>query len=81
MSLKTWWQRVTREEYELIITVPSEVTIHADGGRTEKKSQQIYHAKKLIKTTPKHFIFIDMNGKKNEIKFLDPVVFHTVKIW
>ena len=81
MSLKTWWQKITREEYELIITFPGEVTVHADGSRTEKKAQQFYHAKKLIKTTPKHFVFIDMDGQKNEIKFLDPVVFHTVKIW
>ena len=81
MSLKTWWQKITREEYELIITVPGDTIIHADGARTEKKAQQFYQAKKLIKTTPKHFIFIDMNGKRNEIKFLDPVVFHVVKIW
>jgi hypothetical protein len=81
MSLKTWWKNLWREEYELIITVPGDVIIHADGGRTEKKSQQIYHAKKLVKTTPKHFVFIDMDGKRNEIKFLQPVVFHVVKIW
>ena len=81
MSLKTWWKNIWREEYELIITVPGDTVIHADGGRTEKKSQQLYQAKKLIKTTPKHFIFIDLAGKRNEIKFLDPVVFHVVKVW
>lgn len=80
MSLKTRWEKFWKEEYELIITIPGEVTVHADGSRTEKKAQQFYHAKKLIKTTPKHFVFIDMNGQKNEIKFLDPVVFHIVKI-
>jgi nicotinamide riboside kinase len=81
MSLKTWWQKITREEYELIITVPGDVTIHADGSRTEKKTQQFYQAKKIIKAIPKHFVFIDLNGKRNEIKFLQPVDFHIVKVW
>ena len=81
MSFRAWWEKVWREEYQLIITVTGDTVIHSDGGRTEKKVQQLYQAKKLIKTTPKHFIFIDMDGKRNEIKFLDPVVFHIVKVW
>ena len=81
MSIKEWWKRVWREEYELIITVPDEVTILANGARTEKTKQQIYHAKKSGKATPKHFVFHDLEGKKNEIKFLNPVDFHIVKIY
>ena len=80
-KLGDWWRRVTREEYELIITVPGEVTIHADGARTEKQTQQFYHAKKIAKATPKYFLFIDLDGKKNEIKLQKPADFHIVKIW
>jgi len=81
MSLKTWWQKVTREEYELIITIPDEVTVHQDGARTEKFKTQTYTAKKIIKTMPKHFVFVDMDGKRNEIKLQRPADFHVVKIW
>ena len=81
MGLRTWWKKVWREEYELIKTVPGEVTIHSDGSRTEKKAQQFYQAKKIAKATPKYFLFYDLDGKKNEIKFLKPVDFHIVKIW
>ncbi len=81
MSLKTWWKKVWREEYELIITVPSEVTVHADGARTEKTKQQFYQAKKIVKATPKYFLFYDLDGKKNEIKLQKPADFHVVKVW
>ena len=81
MGLRTWWQKITREEYELIITVPSETTIHADGSRTEKTKQQFYQAKKIAKATPKYFLFYDLDGKKNEIKLQKPADFHIVKIW
>jgi len=81
MSLKTWWKELWQEEYEIIITVPKTTVIHADGARTESTKQVKHKAKKLIKTSPKHFIFVDMNGHRNEIKFLNPVEFHIVKIW
>ena len=61
MGLRAWWKKVWREEYELIITVPGEVTIHTDGSRTEKKTQQFYQAKKIAKATPKYFLFYDLN--------------------
>ena len=51
MSLKSWWQRVTREEYELILTVPKDVTVHADGTRTESTKQVKYKAC-LLYTSP-----------------------------
>ena len=38
-------------------------------------------AKKIVKQGPKHFIFYDLEGKKNEIKYLEPVDFHIVKVW
>ena len=80
-KLGDWWRRVTREEYELIITVLGEVTIHKDGARTEKRSQQHYQARKIVKATPKYFLFIDLDGKKNEIKLQKPADFHIVKVW
>ncbi len=76
-----WWKRVTREEYEIVIWVADTITTHQDGIRTKTWKTQTYHAEKIVKQSPKHFIFYDLEGKKNEIKYLEPVDFHIVKIW
>jgi hypothetical protein len=76
-----WWKRITREEYEMVIWVADTVTTHQDGERTKTWKAQTYHAKKIVKQGPKHFIFYDLEGKKNEIKYLEPVDFHIVKVW
>jgi hypothetical protein len=79
--IKRWWKQVTLEEYELIITVPDTTVIHEDGSRTENTKQISFRASKLIKTTPKIFIFIDIDGQRHDIRFLQPKDFHIVKIW
>ena len=81
MSLKTWWKELWLEQYQIIITVPAETVIHADGARTETTKKVQYSAKKIIKAMPKQFIFIDLKGRRNDIKFLNPVDFHIIKIW
>ena len=81
MSLKTWWKRIWREEYQLIITIPADVTIHTDGSRTETTREKQYVASKIIKASPKLFIFKDLKGRRHEIKFLKPADFHIIKIW
>lgn len=81
MSLKTWWKEYWLEEYELIIWVADTVTVHPDGARTETWKEKKYKVKKLLKSSPKHFVFIDLNNHRNEIKFLNPVDFHIIKIW
>lgn len=80
-AIKTWWKKLWREEYQLIITIPSDTIFHADGSRTETTKEKQYAASKLIKTTPKFFIFKDLKGRRHEIKFLKPVNFHIIKIW
>ena len=80
MSLKSWWQRVTREEYELILTVPKDVTVHADGTRTESTKQVKYSARKLVKMNPKHIIIKHLHGNRNELKFLKHIDYHKKKI-
>lgn len=80
-KIKKWWKEFWLEEYELIIWVADTVTTHQDGARTETWKEKRHRVKKLIKTAPKHFIFVDTNGRKNEIKFLNPVDFHVIKVW
>ena len=81
MSLKTWWQRVTKEEYEIILTVSNDTLVHADGTRTESTKQVKYKAKKLVKVTPKHIIFKDLDSNSNELKFLKPIDYHIKKVY
>jgi hypothetical protein len=76
-----WWHNFWREEYELIITVPDINTVHDNGDRSNTKKDLHFSAKKLIKTSPKHFIFVDMKDQRNEIKFLTATDFHIIKIW
>ena len=80
-KISNWWFTVTREEYELTLRVPKDVFVHQDGSLTETTKQLKFRAKKLWKHSPKHFIFKDMDGHKNELKFLKPVEYHYKKIW
>lgn len=81
MNLKERWLRFWYEEYEINITVPKEVTLLPNGGKTETYTEKKYRAKKVIKADSKHFIFVDMKGHRNEIKYTNPVVFHIIKIY
>lgn len=81
MGLKTWWQKITKEEYALIITVPGDTKTDAEGNSITTTKEKRYIAKKIVKSTPKHFIFIDLDDRKHEIKYLNPVDFHIIKIW
>jgi len=71
-QFKKWWNNIWREEYEIIINASA---------FTNNNQDLHFSAKKLIKTTPKHFIFTDMKDQRNEIKFLEPADFHIIKIW
>tara|TARA_R110000764_G_scaffold234762_1_gene328830 strand:- start:241 stop:489 length:249 start_codon:yes stop_codon:yes gene_type:complete len=80
-KIKLWWMSLWFEQHELIISVPEDVTYHEDGSKTETTRQDRYLVSKLIKTTPKIFIFIDIDGQIHEIRFVKPVVFHIIKVW
>lgn len=81
-SIIDWWNSLWREEYQLKIYFPGEIATLADGSTVEKPAaEKQFVAKKLIKTTPKHFIWIDLKDRRHEIKFLKPVVFHIIKIY
>ena len=79
--IKLWWTSLWFEQHELIITVPVDIKYHEDGSRTETTRMDTYQVSKLIKTTPKIFIFEDIDGRRHEIRFLKPVVFHIIKVW
>lgn len=80
-DIKTWWWRLWLEEYILIISVPGDVVVHPDGTRTETKIDKTFDAKKLLKLSPKLFIFIDPQDRRNEIKFTHPVNYHVIKVY
>lgn len=77
-----WLISIWREEYQITIYYPGEKVTLADGSVVEKKAaERSFTAKKIIKQNPKHFIWIDLKDRQHELKFIDPVVFHIIKIY
>lgn len=79
--IKDWWQRLWKEEYILILTIPGDITTAVDGTQTQGTVDKTFHAKKMLKLSPKIFIFIDLKDQKNEIKFTKPIDYHVIKVW
>lgn len=79
--IKDWWQRLWKEEYILILTIPGDITTEVDGTQTQGTVDKTFHAKKMLKLSPKIFIFIDLKDQKNEIKFTKPIDYHVIKVW
>lgn len=63
------WEELFREEYLITVYVSKKLL-----------KKKIYRAKKVIKSSPKHFRWVDLEGKKHELKFVKPVVYHIIKI-
>jgi hypothetical protein len=81
-KIKEWWLSLWREKYEITIYYPGEKVTLADGSTVEKEpAEKTFSAKKILKKNPKHFIWIDLEDRHHELKFLTPVVFHIVKVF
>ena len=77
-----WWTSIWREEYQITIYYPGEKVTLADGSTVEKApAEKSFFAKKIVKKNPKHFIWIDLEDRHHELKFLNPVVFHITKLY
>lgn len=79
--VKHWWTALTREEWELTVLFPGETKVLPDGIRLESGAPKTYHAKKIIKLTNTHIIFVDLLGIKHEIKLVNPVGYDLKKIY
>ena len=76
------WNTYWKEEYEITIYYPGEKATLADGSVVEKQpAEKTFKAKKILKKNPKHFMWIDLEDRHHELKFLNPVVFHVVKVF
>ena len=80
-KLKHWWLTLVREEWELTLFFPGETKILPDGSRIESGNPKMYSCKRLIKISPQHFIFVDTNGVRNEIKVVSPIGYDLRKIY
>lgn len=67
--LKIWWNRLWREEYILMITPI---------GDSEPRT---FKARKILKHSPKVFIFMDHDDQRHEIRYKDPVDYHIIKVY
>ena len=80
-KIKNWWFTLIKEEYELTIFFPGKTEILGDGTRITSGNPKTYRAGVIKKASPTHFIFIDLDGRKHEIKVVDPVGYDLTKIY
>jgi len=71
--LKEWWLTATTEQYELTVWFPK--------GIDEPKSKKIFFLSDVTKKTQTHFIGKDLDGKKFEIRTVEPFDFYLRKIY
>jgi hypothetical protein len=63
------WKALFQEEYEIVVYLNKKLT-----------KKNTYAAKKVIKSSPKHFVWVGTDGKKHELKFVNPVNYHITKL-
>lgn len=80
-KIKNWWLTLIKEEYELTIFFPGKTEILGDGTRVTSGAPKTYKAKAIKKLTQTHIVFIDLDGRKHEIKVVDPVGYDLKKIY
>ena len=80
-KIKHWWLTLIREEYELTIYFPGKTEVLESGARIESADPKTYKAKAIKKLTPKHIIFIDLEGRKHEVKTVNAVGYDITKIY
>ena len=80
-KVKNWWLTLIKEEYELTIYFPSKTELLENGARIESADPKTYRAKAIKKLTPKHIIFIDLEGRKHEVKTVNAVGYDITKIY
>ena len=66
-----WWKTLIYEEYHITFWFPA-----ADW---EKPKPVTYKVKSVKKLTSKHFVGIDLKGKRIEIKTVEPFDYRIVK--
>ena len=80
-KIKNWWLTLIKEEWELTIFFPGESKFLPDGTRIDSGAPKTYRAKKIIKLTQTHMIFIDVSNIRHEIKVVNPVGYDLRKIY
>lgn len=80
---KRWWAVIKSwfyEEYELTVWYVYETSEDPRGMKTVKRKERIYYLRDIVKHKPTHIIGEDMNGKRFEIKTVEPFDYQIRKI-
>lgn len=80
-KLKNWWLTLIKEEFELTIYFPGKVVVDDNGNREITVDPKTYRCKAIKKLTQTHIIFIDLEGRRHEVKVVDPVGYDLTKIY
>ena len=80
-KFKQWWFTLFHDEFEITVYFPGKVEILENGSRIESADPKTYRAKVIKKLTQKHIIFIDLEGRKHEIKTVNPVGYDVKQLY
>lgn len=80
-KLKNWWLTLIKEEFELTIYFLGKVVVDDDGNKEITADPKTYRCKAIKKLTQTHIIFIDLEGRRHEVKVVDPVGYDLTKIY
>lgn len=78
-AIKNFFKWVFTDEWEVTIYYKGDTKVLPDGTRIENGAPNTYKARKLIKITDKHFIFVDTDNVRHEIKLVESVSYQIKK--
>jgi hypothetical protein len=78
--LHNWLLNLFRDEYELRVWYVFEIIEDPRGLKTVKRKEKVYYLSDITKKTSTHIIGQEKNGKRFEIKTVDPFDYQIRKI-
>jgi len=80
-KIVNWWLTLIKEEFELTVYFLGKIVEDNDGNKEITTDPKTYRCKAIKKLTQTHMIFIDLDGRKHEVKVVNPVGYELTKIY
>jgi hypothetical protein len=80
-KIVNWWLTLIKEEFELTVYFLGKIVEDDNGNKEITTDPQTYRCKAIKKLTQTHMIFIDLDGRKHEVKVVNPVGYELTKIY
>ena len=80
-KIVNWWLTLIKEEFELTVYFLGKIVEDDNGNKEITTDPPTYRCKAIKKLTQTHMIFIDLDGRKHEVKVVNPVGYELTKIY